>query len=99
MILSALTTGLAPAVLLAATSQPTDPQHWHAFIDAWFMAIPMSIARLAPVALLVTAGIGTLFVKRSFVYLGAPDQAWWRDLRLWSIFCLIPYVVIYVWFS
>ena len=23
----------------------------------------------------------------------------WRDLRLWSILCLIPYVIVYVWFS
>ena len=28
--------------------------------------------------------------------LGAPDQAGWRDLRIWTALVLLPYIIIYI---
>ncbi len=89
--------GAVAAMLPAAASQPAVPQHWHHVVDVWLMAIPLSVARYVPVALFVIAAIFALTQKRSFVFLGAPTQAAWRDLRIWTVVFLIPYVVIYLW--
>ena len=85
-----------PALLLA-TAEEGRP--WHHVIDVWLIAIPRPWWRFAPVALFVVAGLWVLTLKRSFVFLGAPSQAAWRDLRIWTILFLIPYIVIYLWFG
>ena len=90
-------TASGAAMLLATTSQPGTPTHWHHFIDVWLMAIPLSAAKYFPIGLFVLAAIFALSHKRSYVYLGAPTQAAWRDLRIWTVVFLIPYVVIYLW--
>jgi hypothetical protein len=64
-------------------------------IHSVMRSIPLSRARLFVLALLILPLVGLLLQKRSFIFRGAPDQKRWRDLRLWAVIVLLPYVVLY----
>ncbi|MBX7166581.1 MAG: hypothetical protein K1X74_09570 [Pirellulales bacterium] len=66
-------------------------------MDDFFNALPLWAGKVALMGLFISAAIWSMSLKRSFVYLGAPDQARWRDLRLWALAVLAPYVLIYWW--
>lgn len=68
----------------------------HAPLDAWLDSLPMSVALGSILALFAFTAVWVWTLRRDYVYLGAPDQARWRDLRLWATLLLIPYVVVYV---
>ncbi|HVR30633.1 MAG TPA: hypothetical protein VMS86_14000 [Thermoanaerobaculia bacterium] len=63
--------------------------------DALLGAIPLEAARWIVVGFFLIAGAGALLVPRAFVFRGAPDDRWHRDLRLWAILVLLPYLLIY----
>lgn len=69
----------------------------HDIVDRPLRAIPLAWARVIVAAFLASAGIWALTLKRDYVYLGAPDQARWRDLRLWAVCFLVPFIVVYLW--
>jgi len=68
-------------------------------LDQALDRIPMAGAQACAIGLFVVAGIWVWMLPRKFVFLGAPDQSRWRDLRIWSTLVLLPYVVIYYWFG
>jgi hypothetical protein len=63
--------------------------------DAMLGAIPLAAARWCIVSFFSAAAFATLLLPREFVYRGAPDQRWYRDLRWWAIAITAPYVLIY----
>lgn len=65
-------------------------------IDAWLASLPLVSGRISATVLFLLAGIWACLLPRRFIYLGAPDQARWRDLRIWAVVALLPYVVIYL---
>lgn len=65
-------------------------------LDTFLGGLTTDVGRWCAAALLITAGIAVLFVRRDYVYLGAPDRHRWRDLRIWTLFALAPYVFIYL---
>lgn len=67
-------------------------------LDRWLDGLPPWAGSACAVGLFAAAAVWVLFLRREFVYRGAPDQSRWRDLRLWAILALVPYVVIYVTF-
>ncbi len=77
--------------LLAAEGPPL-----HDVIDRWLLAIPIAWARFVVVAMFALAAVWVLSLKRDYVYLGAPDTSRWRDLRLWTVVFLIPYIIVYL---
>ncbi len=79
------------AGLLAADVAPL-----HDAIDRWLLGIPIAWARYVVVAMFALAAVWVLSLKRDYVYLGAPDTRRWRDLRLWTVVFLIPYIVVYL---
>lgn len=79
------------AGLIAADVAPL-----HDVIDRWLLAIPITWARYVVVAMFALAALWVLSLKRDYVYLGAPDTRRWRDLRLWTVLFLIPYVIVYL---
>ena len=94
MTAALMTAGTAVSLgLLSAAGGPVA----HGFVDRWLEAIPLPWARVVVVAFLGAAGVWALTLKREYVYLGAPDQARWRDLRLWAACFLVPFIVIYLW--
>ncbi len=66
-------------------------------IDKWLGALPMSVAMICCIGLFVAALIWVWCLKRDFVFRGAPGHEWWRDLRLWATFVVIPYITVYLW--
>ena len=70
----------------------------HAPLDAWIDGLPFWVPKACALTLFALAGLWALTLKRQYVYLGAPDQAGWRDLRFWALLILLPYVLIYLFF-
>jgi len=63
--------------------------------DAMLLAIPLAAARWILVAFFVAAAGASFLLPREFIFRGAPDQRWYRDLRWWAIGVTVPYVLIY----
>jgi len=69
----------------------------HGPVDAWLGSLPMSVAVACTMGLYVVAMVWVWVLRREFVFRGAPDQRWWRDLRIWSTVVLLPYIAVYIW--
>jgi len=67
-------------------------------LDRWIDGLPGWSGTFCAVTLFVIAGLWAFTLKREYIYLGAPDQARWRDLRIWAGLVLLPYIVIYLLF-
>ncbi len=65
---------------------------FHSVIDQ----LPPPVWRFSICAYLVLGTIWALFLSKDYVLLGSPDQARWRDLRLWVPVLLVPYLLIYL---
>jgi hypothetical protein len=68
----------------------------HEPIDNWLGSLPMWVAMACAIGLFAIAGTWVWTLRKEFVFRGAPDQSWWRDLRLWATAVLLPYVAIYL---
>ena len=65
-------------------------------LNSTFEAIPFAAARPLVVAFLVIAALSPLFLSEDFIFRGTTDRRRWRDLRLWAIAAMIPYVLLYL---
>jgi hypothetical protein len=65
-------------------------------LDAWLNSLPWWTGRACAVGLFAIVGLWALTLKRSYIYLGAPDKRLWRDLRIWTVLALLPYIIIYL---
>ncbi len=65
-------------------------------IDDWLGGLPMWVALACAIGLYAVALIWVWFLRRDFVFRGAPDKRWWRDLRIWATLVTIPYVLVYL---
>ncbi|MEM9657896.1 MAG: hypothetical protein AAF961_05995, partial [Planctomycetota bacterium] len=68
----------------------------HQPVDAWLASLPMGFAVACAVGLYLAAIAWVWTLRREFVFRGAPDQRWWRDLRLWATAVVLPYIVVYL---
>ena len=64
-------------------------------LDEWLISLSPTTARACAVGLFLLAAVWVWTLRREFVYRGAPSRARWRDLRIWAVLALIPYVIIY----
>ena len=67
-------------------------------MNSVFEAIPFAAARPLVVGFLVVAALVPLLVSKDFVFRGCTDRRRSRDLRLWAVAAMIPYVLIYLFF-
>ena len=58
----------------------------------WLSGIDMIWATVITVALNAALLAWVLTRRRATILQGAPDQAWWRDLRLW----MVPVVLVQI---
>ncbi len=65
-------------------------------IDAALGALPLWSARIAVALLLILPAVAVSWLSRDWVLRGAPDRARWRDLRVWAVLFILPYLVIYL---
>lgn len=64
-------------------------------LDQWLVSLPMGVAQVAVLGLFALTGVWLWTLKKDYIYLGAPDQARWRDLRIWATLVLLPYIAVY----
>lgn len=69
---------------------------FHEPLDAWLGNLPMWVAMACAIGLYVVAVIWVWGLRREFVFRGATDNRWWRDLRIWATIVVIPYVAVYL---
>ena len=67
-------------------------------LDAWLSELPLSAGTVCAIGLYAVVAVGVLCLPKRYVYFGAPDQSSWRDLRLWSILAMSPFVFVYLFF-
>lgn len=65
-------------------------------LDRWLGSLSMATAVICTVGLFVITGIWVWTLQREYIYLGAPDRARWRDLRIWATLVLLPYIAVYL---
>lgn len=70
----------------------------HGPIDAWLLSLPPWVWTASAIALIVLGAFSTLLFSREYVFRGAPDRAAWRDLRIWALLFVIPFVLVYLLF-
>jgi hypothetical protein len=63
--------------------------------DLLLGAIPLAAGRWLIVSFFALVALATLLLPSEFVFRGAPDRRWYRDLRWWAIAITLPYVLIY----
>lgn len=68
-------------------------------IDTWLNDLPSWAPQACAVGLFVVVAIGVLCLKRDYAFLGAPDRLLRRDLRIWAILTMLPYVLVYLLFK
>ena len=68
----------------------------HVPIDEWLGQLPMSVAIASAVGLYVIALLWVWLLRRDFIFRGAPDRRWWRDLRIWATVVVLPYIAVYL---
>jgi hypothetical protein len=54
---------------------------------------------LCAMALFAGAVVWVWTLKKEYVNVDAPRQGFWFDLRVWTVLCLLPHVVVYLYFA
>ena len=67
-------------------------------LDAVLGSIPFGAARWIVVGFLVVAALSPLLLSEAYVYVGSADRSRRRDLRLWALLIMLPYILIYMLF-
>lgn len=65
-------------------------------IDGVIAGIYMPWARIVAVGLFVGAMLWVYSLKKEYVNLDAPRQAWYTDLRIWTVLSMLPHVIVYL---
>src|SRR5690242_17630128 len=65
-------------------------------LDSVFDNIYMPWARLSADALFIGAILWVYSLKKEYVNLDAPSKAWYADLRIWTVVCLLPHIFVYL---
>jgi hypothetical protein len=63
--------------------------------DSLLGAIPLDAGRWVVVGFFGAVALATLLLPSEFVFRGAPDRRWYRDLRWWGVVIVLPYILIY----
>jgi hypothetical protein len=64
----------------------------------WLNALPLWWGKVAAVACFLGIGVWAWRRPRAFIYQDAPDNHWWRDLRVWASVLMAVQIVIYLSF-
>jgi hypothetical protein len=57
---------------------------------------PETTGRYCAVGLFGIALLWAVSLRSEFIFRGAPTKSRWRDLRLWAVVALTPYILIYL---
>ena len=65
-------------------------------LNGMLAAIPFEAARWVTCGFLLLSIVGVMLLKRDYIFLGAREEKWYLDLRLWTVVFVLPYVLIYL---
>jgi hypothetical protein len=60
--------------------------------------LPPLCWKLSAVSIFVFAMIWVCRLNPEYVNLDAPSKKWYHDLRVWTVFSMLPHVCIYLYF-
>ena len=67
-------------------------------IDTMLEPIYMPWARIFAIALFIGAMVWVWSLRVEYVNLDRPNNKWYSDLRIWTILCMLPHVIVYLVF-
>ena len=73
-------------------------KHLLAPLDRLLDSAPPWVGQACAVGLFLVAALWVAMLSKDYIYRGAPDRAWWRDLRIWAWLAMLPYVLLYIFF-
>lgn len=68
---------------------------FHPMNDA-IAGVYMPWARICAVALFLSALVWVFSLRKEYVNLDAPRDAWYCDLRIWATVAVVPHLLIYL---
>jgi hypothetical protein len=64
----------------------------------WLTDLPLYWGKVIAIAGFAGMIIWAWLRPKSFIFMGAPDKRWWRDLRIWATVLLLIQIIIYASF-
>ncbi len=64
----------------------------------WISHLPLNWARLLVISAFLLPLLFVFTMRHQYVYQGAPDEHWWRNLKLWVLGLVIISISIYTYF-
>ena len=58
--------------------------------------IPLYWGVVVTVILYVGIGIWAILRPKKYIFIGAPNQAKWRDLRIWTVILVVIQIAVYI---
>ncbi|MGI6460258.1 MAG: hypothetical protein ACOX5J_09210 [Candidatus Hydrogenedentales bacterium] len=59
----------------------------------------MPWATICALGVFFSAMVGVFLLRKEYVNVDAPKKGFFYDLRVWTIFCMLPHVLVYLYFS
>ena len=67
-------------------------------IDTLLQTVYMPWARVFALLLFIGAMIWVWSLREEYVNIDRPNKKWYTDLRVWTILCMLPHVIVYLVF-
>lgn len=64
----------------------------------WLNGVPLNWARASIIMIYILILVAVWFLKNSYIFQGAPDQKWWRNLKLWATVAIATQLFAYLYF-
>lgn len=61
----------------------------------WLLAVPLDWARGFILFMYIVIAVAVFFLNKDYIYQGAPDRKWWRNLKLWAALAVASQVYVY----
>lgn len=67
-------------------------------IDTLLQPVYMPWARVLALSLFIGAMIWVWSLREEYVNIDRPNKKWYTDLRVWTVLCMLPHVIVYLVF-
>lgn len=64
----------------------------------WLAGVPLVWAKALIICCFIIPAAFALALKKDYIYAGAEDRAWWRNLKIWIVLITVTQIAIYLYF-
>ncbi len=64
----------------------------------WLHNVPNGWGRFFLIVAFIVPLIFAFTLKKKYIYAGAADNHWWRNLKLWTLLIVVIQIAIYLYF-